>query len=91
MDLYRAHVLVCAGTGCTSAKSPQIMMNFETELLEKGLTKEVKIVKTGCFGLCAEGPIVMVYPEGVMYYRVSPKMSPKSFPNICSKVVMSSA
>ncbi len=73
MDLYRAHVLVCAGTGCTSAKSPQIMMNFETELLEKGLAKEVKIVKTGCFGLCAEGPIVVVYPEGVMYYRVSPE------------------
>ena len=73
MDLYRAHVLVCAGTGCTSAKSPQIMMNFETELLEKGLSKEVKVVKTGCFGLCAEGPIVVVYPEGVMYYRVGPE------------------
>ena len=72
MDLYRAHVLVCSGTGCTSSKSPRIIENMEKELAAKGLAKEVKVVKTGCFGLCAEGPIMVVYPEGVMYYRVSP-------------------
>jgi NADH:ubiquinone oxidoreductase subunit F (NADH-binding)/(2Fe-2S) ferredoxin/NAD-dependent dihydropyrimidine dehydrogenase PreA subunit len=73
MDLYRAHVLVCSGTGCTSAKSLQIIDNLEKELTEQGLNKEVKVVKTGCFGLCAEGPIMVVYPEGVMYFRISPE------------------
>ena len=72
MDLYRAHVLVCCGTGCTSSKSGKIIENLEKELKAQGLTREVKVVKTGCFGLCAEGPIMVVYPEGVMYYRVSP-------------------
>src|SRR5690554_1814302 len=73
MDLYRAHVLVCCGTGCTSAQSLKIIENMETELAKTGLDKEVKVVKTGCFGLCAEGPICVVYPEGVMYYRVGPE------------------
>ncbi len=72
MDLYRAHVLVCCGTGCTSSQSPRIIEKMEQELAANGLEKEVKVVKTGCFGLCAEGPIMVVYPEGVMYYRVSP-------------------
>ena len=70
MQLYRAHVLVCAGTGCTSSNSVKIMEEMETLLLSNKLDKEVKIVKTGCFGLCAEGPIVVVYPEGAMYTRV---------------------
>lgn len=73
MDLYRAHVLVCCGTGCISAQSLKIIENMETELAKTGLDKEVKVVKTGCFGLCAEGPICVVYPEGVMYYRVGPE------------------
>ncbi|MDD4462376.1 MAG: NADH-quinone oxidoreductase subunit NuoF [Eubacteriales bacterium] len=72
MDLFRAHVLVCCGTGCTSAQSLKIIDRMEEELTTSGLNKEVKVVKTGCFGLCAEGPIMVVYPEGVMYYRVSP-------------------
>lgn len=72
MDLFRAHVLVCCGTGCTSAQSLKIIDKMEEELAASGLNKEVKVVKTGCFGLCAEGPIMVVYPEGVMYYRVSP-------------------
>ncbi|MEA4888350.1 MAG: NADH-quinone oxidoreductase subunit NuoF [Clostridiaceae bacterium] len=72
MDLYRAHVLVCCGTGCTSSQSPRIIENMEKELAANGLSKEVKVVKTGCFGLCAEGPIMVIYPEGVMYYRVTP-------------------
>ena len=70
MHLYRAHVLVCAGTGCTSSNSVKIMEEMETLLSTNKLDKEVQIVKTGCFGLCAEGPIVVVYPEGSMYTRV---------------------
>ncbi len=70
MQLYRAHVLVCAGTGCTSSNSVKIMEEMEALLSSNKLDKEVKIVKTGCFGLCAEGPIMVVYPEGSMYTRV---------------------
>lgn len=70
MQLYRAHVLVCAGTGCTSSNSIKIMDEMESLLASNKLDSEVKIVKTGCFGLCAEGPIVVVYPEGAMYTRV---------------------
>ncbi len=73
MEIFRAHVLVCCGTGCTSSKSTQILEKFETSLAKQSLEKEVKVVKTGCFGLCAEGPIVVVYPEGVMYFRVTPE------------------
>ncbi len=72
MDFFRSHVLVCCGTGCTSSKSPQIIDNMESLLADKGIENEVKVVKTGCFGLCAEGPIVAIYPEGTMYYRVEP-------------------
>ena len=71
MNLYRAHVLVCSGTGCTASQSLQIIEKLEQEIAACGLDKEVKVVKTGCFGLCAEGPIMVVYPEGVMYYRVN--------------------
>ncbi len=70
MHLYRAHVLVCAGTGCTSSNSLKIMEEMQALLSSNQLDKEVQIVKTGCFGLCAEGPIVVVYPEGAMYTRV---------------------
>ena len=70
MDLYRAHVLVCGGTGCTSSGSHQLIERFEEQLKEKGLDKEVKVVRTGCFGLCEAGPVVIVYPEGTFYSRV---------------------
>ncbi len=70
MDLYRAHVLVCGGTGCTSSGSEQLIGEFEAQLAANGLEKEVKVVKTGCFGLCALGPVVVVYPEGAFYSRV---------------------
>lgn len=73
MQLYRAHVLVCAGTGCTSSNSLKIMEEMETLLVDHKLDNEVKVVKTGCFGLCAEGPIIVVYPEGAMYTRVEVK------------------
>ncbi len=70
MQIYRAHVLVCAGTGCTSSNSLKIMDELELKLKENKLENEVQIVKTGCFGLCAEGPILVVYPEGAMYTMV---------------------
>ena len=73
MSNYRAHVLVCCGTGCTSSNSHIIMENFSKFVAEKGLEKEIDVVKTGCFGLCAEGPIVVIYPEGPMYYRCTPE------------------
>jgi NADP-reducing hydrogenase subunit HndC len=70
MEFYRAHVLVCSGTGCTSSGSLEIIKNLEVELKKQGLEREVKIVKTGCFGLCEEGPIMVIYPEGAFYSRV---------------------
>ncbi|MCQ2533144.1 MAG: NADH-quinone oxidoreductase subunit NuoF [Clostridia bacterium] len=73
MDNYRAHVLVCCGTGCTSSSSMKIMEKFNEVIAEKGLANEIKVVKTGCFGLCAAGPIVVIYPEGTMYYRCTPE------------------
>ena len=70
MDIYRAHVLCCGGTGCTSSGSAQIIERFEQKIKEAGLEKEVKVVRTGCFGLCEAGPVVIVYPEGTFYSRV---------------------
>ena len=68
--MYRSHVLVCGGTGCTSSNSPQIIETFENEIKAKGLEEEVKVIRTGCFGLCALGPVVVVYPEGCFYSEV---------------------
>ena len=73
MDIYRSHVLVCGGTGCHSGGSSDILTQMEAELKTLKLDKEVKVVKTGCFGLCEVGPIVIVYPEGTFYSRVSAK------------------
>ena len=70
MEFYRAHVLVCGGTGCTSSNSEKIRQEFTAQLNKNKLDKEVKMVVTGCFGLCAQGPIVIVYPEGSMYTMV---------------------
>lgn len=70
MDFYRAHVLICGGTGCTSSNSNKIKQELEAQINKNNLEKEIKLVTTGCFGLCAEGPIIVVYPEGVMYTMV---------------------
>ncbi|MEN6314239.1 MAG: NADH-ubiquinone oxidoreductase-F iron-sulfur binding region domain-containing protein [Clostridiaceae bacterium] len=70
MEFFRAHVLVCGGTGCTSSNSAEIKKEFEAQINKNKLDKEVKVVTTGCFGLCAYGPIVVVYPEGAMYTMV---------------------
>lgn len=68
--MYRSHVLVCGGTGCTSSGSAQIIEKLESEIAKNGLTDEVQVVKTGCFGLCALGPIMIIYPEGTFYSMV---------------------
>ena len=68
--MYRSHVLVCGGTGCTSSHSNEIIEKLESEIAAKGLQDEIKVIKTGCFGLCALGPIMIVYPEGCFYSEV---------------------
>ena len=69
--MIRSHVLICGGTGCTSSNSMVIANMMEEEIAKKGLGEEVKVVRTGCFGLCALGPIMIVYPEGTFYSRVT--------------------
>ena len=75
--MYRSHVLVCGGTGCSSSNSQLIIDAMEKEIAEAGLTDEVKVVKTGCFGLCALGPIMIIYPEGSFYSEVKPSDVPE--------------
>ena len=69
--MYRSNVLVCGGTGCTSSNSEQIIEKLNEEIKAVGLEKEVNVIRTGCFGLCALGPIMVVYPEGAFYSRVT--------------------
>ena len=73
MDLFRSQVLICGGTGCTSSGSPELIRLFEEKIKNAGLEKEVKVVRTGCFGLCEMGPIVIVYPEGAFYSHIKPE------------------
>ena len=68
--MVRSHVLICGGTGCTASGSPALQKKLAAELEAKGLSDEIKIVQTGCFGLCELGPIMIVYPEGTFYARV---------------------
>ncbi len=75
--MYRSHVLICGGTGCTSSGSEQVANVLEKELEKAGLAEEVKVVKTGCFGLCALGPIMVVYPEGSFYSEVNADKIPE--------------
>lgn len=70
MHIARAHVLVCNGAECTSANSEQLLSELETNLKKYSLSDEVRVVKTGCFEPCAQGSIVVVYPEGTMYTMV---------------------
>ena len=71
--MFRSHVLVCGGTGCTSSGGVQVFEAFQKEVEALGLEKEVAVVQTGCHGLCSEGPIVVVYPDAVFYARVTPE------------------
>ncbi len=75
--MYRSHVLVCGGTGCTSSGSQQIIEAFEKEIKANDLENEVAVVRTGCHGLCALGPIVLVYPEGSFYSMVKAEDVPE--------------
>ena len=77
LDGYRKHVLVCGGTGCTSSGSKKILEALEREIKKHGLQNEIGIVKTGCFGLCALGPIMIVYPEGSFYSMVNEEDIPE--------------
>ena len=70
-------MLVCGGTGCTSSGSERIVSALEREIQDNGLSEEVKVIKTGCFGLCALGPIMIVYPEGAFYSMVKPEDIPE--------------
>ena len=69
--MIRSHVLICGGTGCTSSGSKTLQEAFNQNIADFGLEEEVKLVQTGCFGLCALGPIVIVYPDGTFYSRVT--------------------
>ena len=75
--MFRSNVLVCGGTGCTSSNSEKIIEKLHEEINAKGLEKEVNVVRTGCFGLCALGPIMIVYPEGAFYSMVTPEDVPE--------------
>ena len=71
-DTREKHILVCHGTGCTSSKSPEILRRFREILEEKGIDN-VRVIQTGCFGLCAKGPIVIIRPEDTFYAMVTPE------------------
>lgn len=77
MQLYRSHVLVCGGTGCHSSGSDNIIDVFNEEIEKNNLQDEIKVIRTGCFGLCEVGPIVIVYPEGAFYSRIDVKDVPE--------------
>ncbi len=68
--MIRTHVMICGGTGCTSSDSPKIAEAMENEIVKLGLQDEVKVVRTGCFGLCEMGPVMIIYPDGTFYSRV---------------------
>ncbi|MDD6261896.1 MAG: NADH-quinone oxidoreductase subunit NuoF [Clostridiales bacterium] len=75
--MYRSHVLVCGGTGCTSSGSAKVIESLEKELAEQGLSEEIKVIRTGCFGLCSMGPIMIVYPDGSFYSGVQTEDIPE--------------
>ena len=70
---YRKQVLVCGGTGCQSSGSKKVLAALEDELKAQGIENEILVVRTGCFGLCSLGPIMIVYPEGVFYAQATPE------------------
>lgn len=77
LDGEKKSILVCGGTGCTSSNSMKIIDELNNEIKKQGLEDNVNVIKTGCFGLCALGPIMIVYPEGSFYSRVSPEDIPE--------------
>ena len=85
----RMHILVCGGTGCTSSASMKIIERLEALIAQNSMADEIKVVKTGCFGLCAQGPIMMIYPDHLMYTQVQPEDVDEIFENHirCGQVV----
>ena len=85
----RMHILVCGGTGCTSSASMKIIERLEALIAQNSMADEIKVVKTGCFGLCAQGPIMMIYPDHLMYTQVQPDDVDEIFENHirCGQVV----
>jgi len=77
MALYRAHVLICKGTGCTASGAPSVYSAMQEELRRRKLDREIMLVETGCHGMCEMGPIMVVYPEGAFYCRVTPEDVPE--------------
>ena len=75
--MIRSQVLICGGTGCTSSGSKAIQQAFTEQIEIAGLSEEVKLVQTGCFGLCALGPVVIIYPDGTFYSRVTTEDVPE--------------
>ena len=75
--MFRSHVMICGGTGCTSSGSDKVADAFKTAISAQGLSDEINIVRTGCFGLCSVGPIVIIYPEGSCYSMVNPDDVPE--------------
>jgi len=73
MKMFRSHILLCGGTGCQSSGSSEVKKAFAFEVERRDLKDEVQIVETGCNGFCAQGPIVVVYPEGIIYMQVAPE------------------
>ena len=77
MNRYRLHLMICAGTGCQSQESNELIYALRDELEKKGYKDEVQVVKTGCFGFCEKGPIVKVHPDNVFYIEVKPSDAAK--------------
>ncbi|MFH1758742.1 MAG: NADH-quinone oxidoreductase subunit NuoF [Pseudomonadota bacterium] len=76
MKMFRSHLLLCAGTGCVSSNSLKVREAIQRELLKRGLQEEVQVVTTGCNGFCAVGPVMVVYPEGIFYQKLTPEDIP---------------
>jgi (2Fe-2S) ferredoxin len=77
MEKYRANLLMCAGTGCVASGTPKVRAALQEELEKRGLADEIKIVLTGCNGFCAEGPVMLVYPEEIFYQKLTVEEIPK--------------
>ena len=77
---FRTHMLICAGTGCASNRSLKVREVLEAELVKRGLQDEAKVVITGCNGFSAVGPVMVVYPEGIFYQKITPE----DVPNVAS-------
>ncbi|MEW6600907.1 MAG: NAD(P)H-dependent oxidoreductase subunit E, partial [Nitrospirota bacterium] len=77
MEKYRANLLMCAGTGCVASGTPKVRDALKAELEKRGLADEIKIVLTGCNGFCAEGPVMLVYPEEIFYQKLTVEEIPK--------------